>query len=233
MGDAPRADELFFLLGIRDFDDGVDENARRDDGFGIDAARLHEPRHLDDRTIRRGCHQRREVARRHAVGEIAVGVAGLSLDQRIVRLEPALLHIGAPLEFGQRFALGQIGAEGGRRVEGRDARASRAYALGERALWHKLELELAREIFFRECARVCGPRKGADRLPHHAVIDHRRDADPAVSGVVVHDGDALWRVGRKEAVDERVDQLDRRAGAAESADHDHGPVGNVGDRLRQ
>jgi len=38
----PRADEFFFLLGIRDFDDGVDENTRRDDGFGIDAARLHE-----------------------------------------------------------------------------------------------------------------------------------------------------------------------------------------------
>jgi hypothetical protein len=65
------------------------------------------------------------------------------------------------------------------------------------------------------------------------VIDHRRDADPAVSGVVIQDGEALWTAGRKEAVDERVDQLDRRAGAAESADHDHGPVGNVGDRLRQ
>ena len=75
-------------------------------------------------------------------------------------------------------------------------------------------------------------------LAHHAGIDHRGDADAAVAGIVVDDGEVLRAARRLEAVDQRVDQLDRRAGAAEAADH-HGHAildarhrrGEIGDCL--
>ena len=96
----------------------------RDDVLGIDAARLNDLADLHDRLRCGHRHQRSEVAPRHPVGEIAHCVAEMRLDQRNIRLEPALLHIGSTLEHLDRFTLCQVGPERGRRIKGRDARAA-------------------------------------------------------------------------------------------------------------
>ena len=54
----------------------------------------------------------------------------------------------------------------------------------------------------------------------------------AVSGVVVDHREVARRAGLHEAVDEGVDQLDGRAGAAEAPDHHRGIVADIGHRLR-
>ena len=50
------------------------------------------------------------------------------------------------VELLDRLALGDFGAVARRGVESRDACAGGADALGERALRHKLQLDLARQI---------------------------------------------------------------------------------------
>ena len=120
------------------------------------------------------------------------------------------------------LAFGEIGAERGRRVEGADARAGGANALGERALRHELQLELARPIGLVEMPGVSLTRKRTQDLAHLLGGDERGKAAVAISGVVVDDGESA-----RTLRDERVDQRRGHAGVAEAADHDRRAVGDL------
>ena len=91
-----------------------------------------------------GGHHRVEVARGLAEDEVAAAVALPRLDDAKSAVQRALEHVVAPVELARLLALGDQGADAGRREERGDAGAAGADALGERALRVELDLELAR-----------------------------------------------------------------------------------------
>lgn len=219
--------QRFFLLWLADFDDCIHENARGDDRFRINPASVDGLADLHDSLRGSHGHDRREVAGGHTVGQVAMGIANLCLDQGEVGFQPALLHIGAAIEFGDRLALGEIRAVAGRGVKCRNACTTRADAFGQGALGDEFQLDFTRQVALGENARVGGAREGADHLGDEALLNQGSDANMAVAGVVVDDGQVLWAAGGKEPVNEGVHQLDRRARTAETTDHDRRAIGNI------
>src|SRR3546814_2205158 len=59
-------------------------------------------------------HQRIKVSAGLVVGEIAMHIAQLRLDDCKIGLQPAFADIGPPLEFLHRLAFGKLGSIGGR-----------------------------------------------------------------------------------------------------------------------
>jgi hypothetical protein len=196
----------------------------RDDHLGVERAELDGLAHLRDGAFRRRRHDRPEVARGLAVGEVAPAVGAVGLDERVVGVDRVLEHVVALADAPRLLAPGELGAERGRREERADARARGADALGERALRHELELELARAVGLVEVPRVGLARERADDLAHATGADQRREPRIGVARVVVDD-DQLARALR----DQRIDELHRHAGVAEAAEHYGGAVGDVGE----
>ena len=98
----------------------------------------------------------------------------------------------------------------------------RADALGEIALRHQFELDVAGAVERVEDLRVGLARKRADDLADAPRLQQRGEAGLAVAGVVVDD-----RQVARALRDQRVDQLRRHAGRAEAADHHGRAVGHV------
>src|SRR5690606_40047600 len=98
---------------------------------------------LGDRAPGGGRHDGVEVAGGLAVDEVAPAVGALRLHQREVGMQGVLQHLAATVDRAHLLALGERRAERGRAVEGADAGAGRADALGPRALRAALALPLA------------------------------------------------------------------------------------------
>ena len=116
------------------------------DVVGIDGAHRHQLLDLGDADLGRRRHHRIEVPRRLAIDEVARGVALPRLHQREVADQAALHDVFMAVEDLGLLALGDLGADAGLGVEGGDARAAGAAALGQRALRVELDLELALEV---------------------------------------------------------------------------------------
>src|SRR5690606_29451671 len=127
----------------RHFDDVLDEQARRDDDFGVDLAQFDDVVHRRDGAFGGGGHDGAEVAGGFAVQQVAPAVARFGLDQGEVGEDGVLEHVVAAVDFANFFALGQFGAVAGGREEGAYARAGGADAFGKIALGHEFELDLA------------------------------------------------------------------------------------------
>ena len=131
-----------------------------------------------------------------------------------------------PVDLADLLALGERGAVAGRREEGADAGPGRADPLGEVALRHELELDLAGAVLRVELVAVVLPGERADDPAHPTRADERGEPDVAVAGVVVDDGEVA-----RAALDEGLDELHRLPGRPEAADEHGGAVGDVGDRV--
>ena len=214
-----------------DLDQPIHEDARSDHLFRFDSAGFDQLADLCDCGLCRHRHQRIEVSPRQPIGQVAHVVAQLALDKRDIGLQPALAHVHMAIEFLDLLAFGQFGAIGGGRIEGRNARTRRANAFGQRALWHQFKRDVARKVGRVERLGVGRAREGTDHPGNHPGLDHCRDADAPVTRVVVDNGQLARAAGGAKAVDQRVDQLDRRARAAKSTDHHGCPVGNIRDGL--
>jgi hypothetical protein len=68
--------------------------------------------------------------------------------------------------------------------------------------------------------------KGADDLPHLALVHQLGDADAAGAGIVQHDGEVAGAL-----LDQPLDQHIRLADAAEAADEHGGAILHAGQRL--
>ncbi len=200
------------------------EDARRDDRLGIESPEVDRLAHLHDRAMRRTRHDGAEIARRLAVDEITPPVGAIGPDQRVVGVDRILEHVIAPADLARLLAFRELRTVARRRVERADARARGANPLRQVALRHQLELDLARTVQRVEHPRVGLARKRADDLAHALRRQQRGKPAVGVARVVVHDGEIARALG-----DQRVDQLGRHPGGAEAADHDSGPVLNVGD----
>src|SRR6266403_295010 len=120
---------------------------------------------------------------------------------------------------------GQLGAVARRRKEAANAGARRSDALSEVALRHQFELDLAGAKQAIEDLRVDLTREAADDVAHAPGLEQCGEADFAVAGVVVDDGEVAGALR-----DERVDELCRLASAAEAADHYRRAVRHVAQR---
>ena len=162
--------------------------------------------HLGDHRGRGGGHHRPEVAGGLAVDEVAHPVRPVRTDQRDVAADRVLQDVGASVDLPRLLALGERRADAGRAEERADPGTGRAHPLGEVALRHHLELDLAVAVEPVEDPGVGLPRERADHLAHPALGQQRGQPGVAVAGVVGHDG----QVGRA-LLDQRVDQRDRHA----------------------
>ena len=116
---------------------------------------------------------------------------------------------------------GDEGAVAGRREEAADARAARADALGERALRHQLDLDLAGEELPLELLVLADV--GRDHLPDLPRLQQNADAEVVDAGVVADDGEAC-RAARVQ----RANEVFGDAAQAEAAHHDRRAVGDLG-----
>jgi hypothetical protein len=199
------------------------EDPRRDDHLGVERAELHGFAHLHHRASGGRGHDRREVARGLAVGEVAPAIRAVGLDERVVGVDRILEHVVAIADAPSLLAFGEQRAEGRRREESADARARGTDALGEGALRHELEIDFAGAVRLVEMPGVGLARKGAEDLAHALRRDQPREAAIGVAGVVVDDGE-LARALR----DQRIDQRRGHARVAEAPDQDRRAVRNVG-----
>src|SRR5581483_5064830 len=184
----------------------LDENARGHHAFRIERAELHDFAHFRDRAFRRGGHDRPEVARRLAIDEIAPPVALERLDQRVIGMDRVFEHVMPAVDEARLLALRERRAVGRRRVEGTDARARGANALGEGALRHELELDLARAVKRIEHPRIGLARKRADDLAHLPRLQQRGEPGVRIARIVVDDREVA-----RAAADERVDEREGNA----------------------
>src|SRR5207237_6604124 len=136
--------------------DSLHKNAWSHDDFGIELAQFYDLANLHHAGLRRGGHDRAEVARALAVGEVPPAIGAVRLDERVVGVDWILQHIVALADAPRLLAVGELGAVRGGRKERADARAGRADALGERALRHELALQLARPVLGVAVPRI-GP----------------------------------------------------------------------------
>ncbi len=168
-----------------------------------------------------------EVARRLAVGQIAPAVALLRLDQREIGVDGRLEHIHAAIDLARFLALGQVRAIARGREEAADAGAGGADALGQVALRHQFQLQLARAVQRVKDVGIGLARERADDLAHLPVFQQGGQARIAIARIVVDDDEVARALG-----DQAVDQLGRLAGAAEAANHDGGAIVDIGQRIK-
>ena len=152
------------------------------DRLRIERAGRHDLLDFGHRHLAGGRHVRVEVARRAPVDEIAGGVGLPGLDDRDIGPEPGLANIELPLEFLDRLALGDDGADAGLGVEGGDAGAAGTDALGQRALRVELKLKLAAEILLLE--QLVLADIGRDHLPDLPGLQQHPQAEAVGAGIV-------------------------------------------------
>ena len=143
-----------------------------------------------------GRHHRPEVAGGLAVHQVAGPVADMRADQRDVAADRVLQHVVAAVDGAGLLALGQGRADAGGAEERADARARGAHPLGQVALRHDLEVDLARTVEPVEHIGVGLARERADDLAHPSGREQRGQPGVAVAGVVADDRQVASRPAR-------------------------------------
>src|SRR6267154_2080665 len=211
--------------GARHLHEAMHEDAWRHDALGIQVAERNDLVHRGDGQPGGRGHDRSEVARCLAVHEVAPSVALVSLDEGDVGVDRRLEHVHAPSNLARLLAFAQVGAVTRWREKAADASTRRAVALGEVALRYQFELVRAGAVQAIEDLRIDLAWEAADDLAHAPGLEQCGEADFAVAGIVVDDGEVAGALR-----DEGVDQLGRLARAPEAADHYRRAVRHVAPR---
>src|SRR5262249_52429512 len=122
------------LLVALSFEDVRDEDARRDDRFRIERARLDKLFDLGNRSLRSGRHHRVEIGGGAVVDQVAEPIAFPRLDERNVGEQRRFEHIPTAVDLTYFLAVRHNRAVAGGREKAANACAARPDALGERAL---------------------------------------------------------------------------------------------------
>ena len=133
-------------------------------------------------------------------------------------------QVGAASKVARLFAIGHYGADARRSVEGGNAGATRPNPFGQSALGNQRDVDFSSDhLRFQQLvfAHVAA-NKGSD----HAGFEHETQPESIDAHVVADDA----QMAHAPAHHGR-DQVFRNAAQPESAQHDGGAVGNVGDRL--
>ncbi|MNS75767.1 hypothetical protein D3C72_1092950 [compost metagenome] len=188
--------------------------------------------HGGNRGLGGGGHHRAKVAGGHAVGEVAPAVALVGLDQRHVAVDGKFQHVVFAVDLACFFARSQFGTVRRGAEESANARTGSAQALGEVALGHQFQFELAAAVQLVEHVAVDLARKATDDLAHAARLEQRGQALVGIARVVVHHREVLGALG-----DEPVDQFTGDARRAKATYQHRGtilhPLQGLGHRVRQ
>src|SRR4029079_5599871 len=173
----------------RAMQDVLHEDARRMHLVRLDLARLDEVLDLRERDACGGGHHRVEVPGGLAKDEVASAVADERTDEREVGLQRHLQHEVTPVDDARLFPFGDDRSVAGRSEEAADAGAAGADALGEGALRHQFDLELAGEELPFELLVFADI--GRDHLADLLRLEDRPEAEVVDAGVVADDREVL------------------------------------------
>ena len=101
-----------------------------------------------------------------AEAEVAERVGLVGADKGVIERQRLFEQVFAAVEDARLAALGELGADRGRGVEGRDAGAGGAHALGQRALRHQLGLDPALLVILAEDQPLRGAGRRGERADH-------------------------------------------------------------------
>src|SRR5919198_5301379 len=215
---------LDVLLVIGALEDTLHINAGQVYLVGRNFAHVDEVLDFRNGDLRSHGHHRIEIARGLAEHQVAPVVAFPRLDEGEVGVERPLHYIPAAVELACLFALRNGGAEPSRCVERRDAGPGSADAFGERPLRVQLQFHRARDHHLLE--HLVLANIGANVLTYLSIADQQAQTE-VVHTDVVGDGrqvfHAFVRQGRNQVLGNPAQ--------AEAAEHDHGAVLYVADRL--
>ena len=187
------------------------------DVVGIEFAGRNQLLDLGHGDLRSGRHHRVKVARGLAVDQVTGGVALPGVDDGEVGEQAALHDVFLAVEFLHFLAFGDQRADAGLGVEGRDAGAAGADALGQRALRVEFEFQLAGEVLLRE--QLVLADIGRDHLLDLPRLQQPAEAD-AVDARIVGDDRQVLDAG----IADRVRQGFGDTAQPEAARHDHHAV---------
>ena len=139
------------------------------------------------------------------------------MDDGEIGEQPALHEVFLAVEFLHFLAFGDQGADAGLGVEGRNAGAAGADALGQRALRIEFEFQLAGEVLLGEQFVLADI--GRDHLLDLPGLEQAAQPDAVDAGVVGNHRQVLHA-----GVADRVGQGLGDAAQAEAAGHDHHAV---------
>jgi hypothetical protein len=216
--------DALFVAGA--LEDALDVNAGGDDGVGVEGAGVDEFLDFGDGDAGGGGHHRVEIAGGLSIDKVAGAIAFPGFDEGVVGAEPGFEQVGAAVEGAGFFAFRDEGTGSGGSEEGGDAGATGADAFGEGALRDEAEVELAFDDFFFE--ELVFADVGAGMGGDHAGFEHEAHAE-TVDAHVVGDGVEAGEAAAAVLFDEGVDEIFGDAAEAESAEHEGGAGGNVGD----
>jgi hypothetical protein len=222
--------------------DALHEDTGRVHQHRVQRPRLDELLHRRDGDPAGRGAERVEVLRALLVDEVAVPVAVPRVHQREVGGDRLLEHVVAVAEAPDllrlggegdgpvsvvaagQAAVGHLRPDAARCEEGGDAGAAGAQPLGEGALRHQLDLELAGEELPLELLVLAdvGPRRTADPLGRE-----QRPQAPLVDAAVVGHRRQVGGARLQQRLDERL----RDAAQTEPPDRERGPVRDVRDGL--
>src|SRR3569623_1925691 len=210
------------LLVPRADDDALHVDARGVDVVRIQVTRIDQVLDLGDGHARGRRHHGVEVARRLPIDQVAEAIAFPGFDEGEVRGQrrlkdgvPAIPHAGL-------LAFGDLRAVAGGRVEGGNAGAPGADALGQRAWRAERDVQGARQKLPLE-GLVLAHVAGGDLL-HLAGVQQQAQSLAVDAAVVRDDRDPLHAAPVK-----RRDQVLGDAAQAEAAGHQRHAVLDVGD----
>ena len=178
-----------------------------------------------DRDVGRGGHHRIEVARRPSVPEVPERVRLRGEYEGDVGAHRLLEHVEDAADLALLFTLREHRACRDGRVEPADPRASGADRLGEGSLRDQRRLHVAGV----DGGHCLGVRREVrrDAAADPSLPQQLAEAAAGLADVVRDDR----QVGRIRVLDECVDQRQRRADEAESADHHRVARADVRNRL--
>src|SRR5216684_402806 len=216
----------------RDLDQAVHIDPGQVHVVGVDrAARQDRLLDLDDRYARRHRHQRVEVALRAAEAEVARLVGLVGADEGVIERQRVFEQVFAALKAARLAPFGELGADRGGRIKGRDTGAGGAHALGKRALRHQLGVNEALLVILAEDEFLRGAgRRGerADHLLDLIVGDQRAHVGPVrrqrrAAPRAVRDAGQIFRA----LLGQRPIEVDRHADDGKPAKPDHRAVWDV------
>src|SRR5713226_1173628 len=201
--------------------DAMNEDGGCHDMFRMDGTHGHDFFHFCDGRFRSHGHDGIEISCGQPIGQIPQLIGLLRLDQGIVRLNRQFQNAALAVKEALFFSFGNFGAHSHGGVETLQTSARGAHSLAQNSLRHKFQSHFLRREAFLEMIRM-RPGKRRNDVLDLIVLEHQPKLAFARSAIVADGGDVLRAFSRQ-----RLNQVIRKARAAESSEHDSNAIGNI------
>src|SRR5260370_38374251 len=201
--------------------DRMNEDRRCHDVFRTDGTHGDYFFHFRDGGLRGHGHDGIEISCGQPIGQIPQLIGLLRLDQGIVRLNRQFQNAALAVKEALFFSFGNFCAHSHGGVETLQTSARGEHSLASNSLRHKFQSHFLRREAFLEMIRM-RPGKRRNDVLDLIVLEHQPKLAFARSAIVADGGDVLRAFPRQ-----RLNQVIRKARAAESTEHDSNAIGNI------